>query len=253
MTERRDHYSYTVYADPAIARKFDQTRFGGPIGQLVGSREADVFSRFVGPVNGRTVLDVGTGTGRVAILLAKSGAIVTGVDASSEMLTVARERAQAERADVRFLAGDAHALDFPDRSFDLAVSSRVLMHTPRWQTCVDELCRVARDRVVIDYPSARSFALLQSIWRRANVAAGGSAGQPYRVFFDSQLAAAFQRNGFQMRSKERQFVLPIGLYKLFGSARLAEMSEATLRGVGLARLFASPVTVLAERSAEFMR
>ena len=31
----RDHYSYTVYADPATARTFDERRFGGPIGELV--------------------------------------------------------------------------------------------------------------------------------------------------------------------------------------------------------------------------
>jgi len=249
VNERPDHYSYTVYADPATARQFDQTRFGGPIGQLVASREAEVISRFVGSVRGRTVLDVGTGTGRLALLLAQTGAIVTGVDASSEMLRVARERAEAQQADVRFVAGDAHALDFPDRSFEIVVSSRVLMHTPRWQTCVDELCRVARGRVLIDYPSARSFALFESLWRRANYAAGGSARQPYRVFFDGQLAAAFQRNGFQIRLKERHFVLPISLYKLFGSARVAEMSETMFRRVGLARVFASPVTVLAERCA----
>jgi hypothetical protein len=146
------------------------------------------------------------------------------------------------------VAGDAHALNFADCSFDIAVSSRVLMHTPRWQTCVDELCRVARDRVVIDYPSARSLALLQSLWRRANYALGGSTHQPYRVFLDRQIAAAFQRNGFQIRSKTRHFVLPIGLYKLVGSARVAEMSETALRGVGLTRMLASPVTILAERS-----
>jgi ubiquinone/menaquinone biosynthesis C-methylase UbiE len=167
VTQRRDHYSYTVYADPKTARRFDQTRFGSPMGQLVAAREAETFSRFAGPVAGRTVLDVGTGTGRLALLMTGAGASVTGVDASDEMLKVARERAAAQHADVHFAIGDAHLLAFPDRSFDVVVSSRVLMHTPRWQVCVDEWCRVARDRVVIDYPSARSFALLQSLWRRA--------------------------------------------------------------------------------------
>ena len=37
MTERRPsaHYSYTMYADPDMARTFDERRFGGPIGDLV--------------------------------------------------------------------------------------------------------------------------------------------------------------------------------------------------------------------------
>lgn len=247
MTERRDHYSYSVYADPATARKFDQTRFGGPIGQLVGAREAETISRYVAPISGRTALDVGTGTGRIALLLTSAGAVVTGIDASEEMLKVARARAAAQHATVQFLSGDAHALDFPDRSFDIVVSSRVLMHTPRWRACVNELCRVARDRVVIDYPSARSFALAQSLWRRAGSALGSTTQQPYRVFLDRELEAAFRQNGFEIRSKERHFVLPIAFYKLFASARMAEVSEDALRRLGVARMFASPVTVLAER------
>lgn len=249
MTERHDHYSYSVYADPSTARQFDQSRFGGPIGQLVAASEAEAFARLAGAIAGRSVLDVGTGTGRVALLLSKAGGVVTGIDASEEMLKVARERAAVQDARVQFLLGDAHALNFPDQSFDVAVSSRVLMHTPRWQVCVDELCRVARERVVIDYPSARSFALLQSLGRRVNHALGGSTEQPYRVFVDSQLHAAFRRNNFRVRSTYRHFVLPIGFYKLVGSARFAETLEGVLRRLGIARLLASPVTLLAERRA----
>ena len=249
MTERRDHYSYTVYADPKTARRFDQTRFGSPIGQLVAAREAETFSRMVGAVAGRTVLDVGTGTGRLALLMTGAGASVTGIDASDEMLKVAQERAAAQRADVHFAIGDAHALAFPDRSFDVVVSSRVLMHTPRWQVCVDEWCRVARDRVVLDYPSASSFALLQSLWRRVSLALGGAAQQPYRVFSDGELRAAFEKNGFRIREKHGQFVLPIGFYRLFWSPRIAETTEEILRRLGVSRVFASPVTVLAERCA----
>jgi 2-polyprenyl-3-methyl-5-hydroxy-6-metoxy-1,4-benzoquinol methylase len=248
VTERRDHYSYTVYAEPDTARRFDQTRFGGAVGQLVGAREAEAIARFAGPTAGCTILDVGTGTGRIAMFLAGSGASVTGLDASEEMLKVGRERAVAQHAAVHFVVGDAHALNFPDRSFDVVVSSRLLMHTPRWRVCVKEMCRVARHRVVVDYPSARSLALLQSLYRRANYALGGSTRQPYRVFLDRELASAFQENGFRLQSKERHFVLPVGLYKLFGSAHAAEVSEAVLRRVGLARMLASPVTVLAERA-----
>jgi hypothetical protein len=108
---------------------------------------------------------------------------------------------------------------------------------------------VAKDRVVVDYPSSRSPALLQSVWRRARYAAGGSAAQPYRVFFDRQLSAAFEKNGFRIRATQRHFALPIGFYKLFGSRRVAELSEGALRRVGLTRMFGSPVTVLAERCA----
>lgn len=253
MSERNtsrqpDHYSYTFYADPDNARAFDARRFGGPIGDLVAHGQADVLLRFLGDVRGQTVLDVGTGTGRAAFLIAGRGAAVTGVDASEEMLAVARERAATQQAPIEFARGDAHALAFPDRSFDVAVSLRVLMHTPRWGTCVDELCRVSRHRVILDYPSMHSAALVQSLGRKIKFALGGQT-EPYRVFASHQIAAALARNNFRIVEAHRQFVLPIALHKAVGSPGFTGASERVLAAMGLARLLGSPVTVVAERCA----
>ena len=92
-----NHYSYAVYADPAMAERFDSMRFSGPIGRLIAETQEQQIAAFLAPVEGRRVLDVGTGTGRAAIALAKRGAIVTGVDASAEMLAVAERRAREAR------------------------------------------------------------------------------------------------------------------------------------------------------------
>jgi ubiquinone/menaquinone biosynthesis C-methylase UbiE len=162
----RDHYSYTLYADPDVARKFDDRRFGGPIGELVAATQARVLANFVGRIQGRPILDVGTGTGRAALLMARGGATVTGVDASDEMLAIARQRAREQGLSVTFENGDAHKLPFRDRAFDVVISLRVIMHTPRWTDCVGELCRVADQLVILDYPSRRSVAWIQSIGRR---------------------------------------------------------------------------------------
>lgn len=248
MSEGRDHYSYTVYADPATARTFDERRFGGPIGELIATDQAHVLAEFLGPVEGRSIVDVGTGTGRAARLLAGAGATVTGIDASDQMLAIARERASAEHVDIRFVRGDAHALDFSDRSFDIAVSLRVLMHAPRWRVCLDELCRVAKALVVIDYPSAHSTAALQAVTRRILHAAGVST-EPYRVFFDHEIADVFQQNGFRIRSARRQFVLPIALHKTIGSRGFTQASEAVFNRLGLLKMLGSPVTLVAERCA----
>ena len=121
--EGRDHYSYTAYADPVMARTFDDRRFGGPIGELVASAQARVLENFIGRIQEQTILDVGTGTGRAALFLARGGAHVTAVDASEQMLAVARYRAAEQGLRVRFVQGDAHALDFKSRSFDVSPAS----------------------------------------------------------------------------------------------------------------------------------
>src|SRR5581483_8744274 len=91
-----DHYSYAHYANERTARTFDDLRFGGPIGSLVASSQAKTLSDFVGRIQHRRILDVGTGTGRAALLFARGGARVTAVDASPQMLEVARARADEQ-------------------------------------------------------------------------------------------------------------------------------------------------------------
>jgi ubiquinone/menaquinone biosynthesis C-methylase UbiE len=240
------HYSYSVYADPATARTFDERRFGGPIGELVASDQAAALANFVGRVHGRTILDVGTGTGRAALFFAGGGAKVTALDASEEMLAVARKRAAEQLAKIKFVSGDAHALDFPDRSFDVVVGLRLLMHTPKWRACVSELCRVADRLVILDYPSHRSLARVHSALRKVMHRVGRRT-EPYRVFSDREIAQALETCGFRVRSVHRQFVLPIGFHKLFRSQKLTLAIEERLDRAGLLKVFGSPVTLVAER------
>jgi SAM-dependent methyltransferase len=251
VTEQRhaDHYSYTHYANADTARTFDERRFGGPIGGLVASSQAKTLSDFAGRIQNRRILDVGTGTGRAALLFARGGARVTAIDASKQMLAVAGARAEAEGVhNIRFAAGDAHALDFPDRSFDVVCCLRVLMHTPRWQTVVGELCRVADQLVIVDYPSTTSVALAESLVRRA-VQRIGVRTEPYRTFTYGAIADAFDRAGFRVRSVHRQFVLPIAFHKAIGSRHFTIWSEDVLDRMGLLKRFGSPVSIAAERCA----
>jgi SAM-dependent methyltransferase len=243
-----EHYSYSVYADPAMAESFEAARFGGPIGRLLSESQEKVINSFLAPVHGRTILDVGTGTGRAAIALALKGAIVTGVDASEEMLAVARRRATDLHASVAFDRGDAHTLSYGDRSFDAVICLRVLMHTPGWRESLSELCRVARDRVVVDYPALVSAAAIQSVARHAAQAAGARV-EAYRVFTDRAVRDAFEASGFRVREHHRQFVLPIAFHKRLGSLAATERIEGVLARVGLRRLVGSPVTLVAERCA----
>jgi len=242
------HYSYTTYADTKMARSFDERRFGGPIGELVASTQARVLANMIGRIADRVILDVGTGTGRAAVMLALGGASVTAVDASEEMLEVARRRAADSGVRVTFQHGDAHALAFGNRAFDVTVCLRVLMHVPDWQKCMSELCRVSERLVVFDYPSATSAAMLHSLTRRAVHAAFGKT-EAYRVFGHGTIAKELERNGFRIRSVHRQFAMPIQLHRAIGSRRFTEFSEDILDRAGLLKVFGSPVTVCAERCA----
>jgi ubiquinone/menaquinone biosynthesis C-methylase UbiE len=90
------------------------------------------------------VLDVATGTGNVALRAARSGAHVTGLDLTPELLDVAAVRAAALGVDVEWVQGDAEALPCPDQSFDRVLSAFGIQFAPRHEITTRELVRVCR-------------------------------------------------------------------------------------------------------------
>jgi ubiquinone/menaquinone biosynthesis C-methylase UbiE len=240
------HYSYAHYANREVAEGFEALRFGGPIGGYLLEIQRELLLAAIAPAPGRTVLDVGTGTARAALALAAAGANVMGVDASREMLEVARGRAAEMRLAVAFARADAHALPFADRSMDAAVCLRLLMHAPDWQRCVRELCRVSRWRVIVDFPARASFAALESAARKAAVVVGRTT-EAYRVLAERDVRAALETGGFRVTDLHRQFVLPIAWHKKIGSLAFSKAAETGLGALGLRRLLGSPVTMVAER------
>lgn len=91
----------------------------------------------------RRVLDVATGTGRWALYFARRGAAVTGIDASPEMLEMAREKAQQANLPIRFERRDIREpLPFPSGHFNLVVCALALCHVPDLDSVVAEFGRV---------------------------------------------------------------------------------------------------------------
>ena len=102
----------------------------------VGERCAEVLAAQAG----EDILDVATGTGTTALRIAESGADVTGLDLTPELI----EAAKARSADVTWIVGDAEDLPFEDASFDGVTSSIGIQFAPRHQVVADELVRVLR-------------------------------------------------------------------------------------------------------------
>ena len=81
----------------------------------------------------KRALDVGCGTGSLAVALKASAGptgSVHGIDASQEMIEVARRNASKAAVDVKFQVGLAEAIPFPNGTFDLVVSQLAIHHLP---------------------------------------------------------------------------------------------------------------------------
>ena len=93
---------------------------------------------------GQRVLDVGCGTGVVALAAARTGARVSGLDLTPELLVRARENAAITGAEIDWHEGDAEALPFGDATFDVVVSQFGHMFAPRPEVTIREMLRVLK-------------------------------------------------------------------------------------------------------------
>lgn len=114
---------------------------------------------------GRSVLDVGTGPGFLAIGLARRGYEVTAVDYTPEMLAMARKNAVKQlgeecAAHIRFVQADAQRLEFPDGSFDAVVTRNLTWNLEEPQMAYGCWYRVLKDPGVLLNFDAAWYAYL---------------------------------------------------------------------------------------------
>lgn len=96
------------------------------------------------PQPGERLVDLATGTGNAALLAARRGAVVTGVDAAERLIAVARQRAVREGAHADFAVGDVESLPYGNGSFDVALSVFGVIFALDAEAAFDELLRVLR-------------------------------------------------------------------------------------------------------------
>ncbi len=99
---------------------------------------------------GNDVLDVGIGTGRASLPLARAGKNVTGTDSSQAMLDATR--ANAGDTPIRLVQGDVAKLPFTDERFDTIMALNTIAHFPHWDEILAEWKRFVRPggRIVFD-------------------------------------------------------------------------------------------------------
>ena len=99
----------------------------------------------MGDLDGKNILELGTGTGGTATMLAKRGASVVGIDLLQFRLVEAQQRTVKHdvAADVDFALMDATQLAFPDNTFDFIISKSVLVFTEHSRTA-EECKRVLK-------------------------------------------------------------------------------------------------------------
>ncbi|MDN4174944.1 class I SAM-dependent methyltransferase [Nocardioides sp. SOB77] len=126
------------------------------------------------------VLDVGTGSGHVACLLAAAGHRVTGIDLADGMLARAQQHAAGLASPPRFVRGDAVDPDLPAGSFDAVVGRYVMWTLREPVAAVRRWARLLRPGGVV--------AMVDSTWFPEGIGAG--AGDAFAAAYDAEVRAA---------------------------------------------------------------
>lgn len=153
--------------------------YATPRGRWIAARELGLLCRLMKPAPGQTLLDVGCGTGHFSRRFAEAGLEVTGADPDRSALEYARSR-----DGVRYVAADARALPFPERSFDwvTAVTSLCFVEPPA--QALAEAWRVARRGVAL------GLLHRHSLLHRRKHGRGGYAGARWDTGADLRRWAA---------------------------------------------------------------
>ena len=144
----------------AVLHKLNPVRLKYIRDQVDQHWQADECSRT--PLDGKTALDVGCGAGLLAEPLARLGAKVTAIDASPEVIAVARAHASAMGLEIDYRVGDVQALE---GQFDLITSMEVIEHVADPAAFVKALAkRLTPDGLLImSTPNATGWSRLMMI------------------------------------------------------------------------------------------
>jgi 2-polyprenyl-3-methyl-5-hydroxy-6-metoxy-1,4-benzoquinol methylase len=219
-------------------------RFAGPVGAWMLRIQEDIVLRLAAQYPIATFLDVGGGHGQLAGPLCKKGYDVT--VQGSNPVCMKQIISLVHGGKCRFIVSSILNLPLRDQSRDVVLCFRLLTHCDNWPILLKELCRVARMRIIIDYPASKSVNAVAPMLFSAKKKLEGNT-RTWRSFSHAEIIEAFARHGFVPVGVHKQFFLPMALHRGLGLAGLSAMLESLCRMAGLTRAFGSPVI------AEFKR
>ncbi len=171
MTKSETSLDYRF--DTRVARDYDVMRGHPPaMSSEIGRTIASYFEP------GARLLEVGVGTGRIALPVAAAGCEVFGVDLSAEMLSGLAHRLEKENnRRIHLTQGDIRALPYRERVFDGAMAVHVLHLVSDWAGVLEQVSRLVRPGGVLvlgrDWIDPESFSgKIRNHFRRTVVEVG---------------------------------------------------------------------------------
>ncbi|HEY0273736.1 MAG TPA: class I SAM-dependent methyltransferase, partial [Chitinophaga sp.] len=158
---------------------------------------------YLGDLTGKSLLDVGCGTGLFCVLASEAGAWVTGLDASEAFIDFARHRDHP----IHFLTGELEELPFPDGSFDVVTGFNSFQYAADVAHAFREAKRVLKDDGVLvvmiwgNQQDCEAATYLQAVGTLLPPPPPG-AGGPFALSEHQLLQQQLQAAGWQLLTEQ---------------------------------------------------
>ena len=234
-----------LYKDINYVRQYDEIKYGSLFGKYLRDQEISKLTSLIDS-DCETILDVGSGTGKISISSILSEHKVVSLDSSYSMLEYSKIKANKLYVGYTPVVCDSDNICFKDSSFDCVIVSRVLMHCYDWNKTLSEICRVSGKIIILDFPNLISSSGLDALFKRAAKNLNKDIIS-YRTFKVSVVIDELANHGFLPVYIERGFFLPLMIHRILDKPEFTDRLERLFRSTGITKLLGSPVILKAAR------
>jgi ubiquinone/menaquinone biosynthesis C-methylase UbiE len=229
---------FSETADIETASEDYATRFSGAIGNYFLEVQAQITLDLLKDLPNASILDIGGGHAQMTMPLANNGYRVT-VTGSADICRSRLDR-YCDPGSFQYITCDSLNLPFQDKQFDVVMTFRLLPHTQQWQRLIQEMCRVAKKAIILDYPDKRSANILYDILFDLKKNMEGNT-RTYSLFSRQELRDEFKANHFDTPIFKPEFFVPMVVHRKLKNTAISKTLEAISYYTGLTKILGSPI------------
>ena len=177
-----------------------------------GCDDADIYPEMLKPY-GKDILEVGSGTGRIAVPLARAGYRVTGIECEKDMIAL-MEKKDYPRANLRVVREDARRFRLDEKFDAVLLSCNFINHFPEAEDVVSVLRRCAEHlkkdgRVIVDCSAPDTRAMVSCDGGEETLTFKTGNGGEIRDFFRARYDLLNQIEEDEIRLEEWRDGVPV--------------------------------------------
>ena len=238
------------FPDIETASKEYERRFSGTVGQYFLERQTTIVTNFLPSEPKKLkILEVGGGHCQLTEHLLKLGHEVWVQGSDERALWKIGQLSKVYPNQVHSIICPFNILRLDDDSFDVVISIRLMSHITDWKSLVAEMCRLAKNRVIIDFPPKSSFNIFYPLLFKVKKFFEKDT-RPFKSFTKCEIRNEFRKNNFERKKSAGQFFMPMVIHRYLNKANFCKSFELLSATLGLTKFFGSPMIFAADKKPQ---